>query len=490
MNPIIVLMNGGLRLDDQPALAAAAAKGAPILPLFVMDDAAHGQWAMGAASRWWLRQSLTSLSQSFEDIGSRLILRTGDTADVADALVAETGASGLYMLRGYSPTARKLEAVLHDLCAMRAIECRRFSGSLLIEPEHIATGGGTPYTVFTPFWRRARELVQTFTPTPAPKRLSAPDTWPESTPLAALKLDPVPAAWAEPIAANWLPGEAGARVMLEKFVAEVMVGYKAGRDIPGTEGTSRLSPYLAHGEISIRRIWHACQKAAALDEGAAGGSEAYLREIGWREFAHHLLYHFPDLPQKNLKAQFDAFPWREGDGAALKEWRQGLTGFPIVDAGMRELWQTGWMHNRVRMIVASFLVKDLLWHWHDGAKWFWDTLVDADLANNTMGWQWVAGCGPDAAPYFRIFNPITQGEKFDPDGAYVRRFVPELAALPDAYIHKPFEAPAEVLRAAGVTLGVTYPKPMVDRKLARERALAALASTRADQVQSLCHTGA
>ncbi|TNE62349.1 MAG: deoxyribodipyrimidine photo-lyase [Alphaproteobacteria bacterium] len=476
IDPILVLMNGGLRLDDQPALAAAERAGVPVIPVYILDDAVHGEWKPGAASRWWLMKSLEALGRSFEAIGSRLILRAGGTVHMVEALLEATGAKSVFMLRGYSPAARWTEAALHDMCKVRGVTCRRFAGSLLLEPEQVATGAGTPYTVFTPFWRRCRELIEDIEPTPAPLRLRAPEVWPESADMAELNLAPKPAFWADPIAASWVPGENGGRLMLDRFVADVMAGYQRTRDLPGQEGTSRLSPYLAFGEISVRRVWRRCRAFATAFETAESGAAAYLREIGWREFATHLLFHFPDLPEQPLRDQFKAFPWRQGPGDALTEWQKGLTGFPIVDAGMRELWQTGWMHNRVRMIVASFLVKDLLWHWRDGAAWFWDTLVDADLANNTMGWQWVAGCGPDAAPYFRIFNPVTQGEKFDPKGTYVREFVPELADLPDEYIHKPFEAPALVLKAAGVTLGGNYPKPMVDRRLSRERALAALGS--------------
>nr|WP_082719812.1 deoxyribodipyrimidine photo-lyase [Kordiimonas lipolytica] len=474
MKPILLLMNETLRLDDHMALVSACESGAPVIPLFILDDAGAGDWKLGGARRWWLRESLKRLEKSLQAKGSRLILRSGNTAEMVSGLLGDV--SAVYMTRSYSPIGRRVQEEIHQQCTVHDVDCRRFAGNLLLEPEDVRTKTGGIYEVFSPFWRRALELIDGSPPLGAPDRIPAPDAWPESDDLDDLKLDPKPAHWAEPIAATWVPGEDAAHDMLAKFLAEAARDYKAKRDVPGVEATSRLSPYLANGEISPRRIWAETQLHVMTNEQDRTGGDWFLRELGWREFSTHLLFNNPTLPVRPLKAQFEDFPWREGMDDKVEAWQQGRTGFPIVDAGMRQLWQTGWMHNRVRMIVASFLVKDMLWHWRTGEDWFWDTLVDADLANNAASWQWVAGCGADAAPYFRIFNPITQGEKFDPEGDYIRTYVPELSDLPNDYIHKPFEAPAGVLKMAGISLGETYPKPILDRKACRERALAALAS--------------
>lgn len=474
--PILVLMTNILRLDDHPALAEACESGAPVIPLFVLDAAAAGPWAPGGARRWWLQESLKCLDASLREKGSRLVLACGDTVAVLTQVIKETGAGGIYLTRGYSPHERATEEAVHDMANSVGLECRRFAGNLLLEPEMVQNKQGRPYEVFSPYWRRACEIIDSVAPQDAPEHVPAPDIWPESADIADLGLAPRPASWAAPIADAWQPGEVTARDRLTDFLEEASGHYKTARDFPSVEATSRLSPYLASGEISPRRIWFETQKFMAGHEGMEQGAQWFLRELGWREFSTHLLYHFPHMVRAPLKERFAAFPWRTGDGGMLAAWQKGQTGYPIVDAGMRQLWQKGWMHNRVRMIVASFLVKDMLWHWHAGEDWFWDTLVDADLANNSASWQWVAGCGADASPYFRIFNPVTQGEKFDAKGTYVRTWVPELADMPDDYIHKPFEAPAGVLERAGVKLGQTYPKPILDRKAARERALAALAS--------------
>ncbi|WP_417451066.1 cryptochrome/photolyase family protein [Kordiimonas sp.] len=480
MKPVIILMNGAIRLDDHPALARARDTGAPVIPVFILDDASAGAWRLGGARRWWLLKSLSSLQASLRKAGSGLVLRYGDTIECLKALISAADASAVHMTRSYEPEARKVQDAVHDLCKDLGVSARRFSGNLLLEPEQIRNKTGGIYEVFSPFWRRAQELIDDTAPVSAPVQLRAPENWPVSDDLSKLELEPKPAYWAEPIAAFWTPGEEAARERLNDFLKGAVLGYKDMRDYPATDATSRLSPYLANGEISPRRIWHETMIAIGGDKDIERGGNWFLRELGWREFSSHLLYHFPHIPQRALKSKFTAFPWREGHDEKVAAWQKGMTGFPIIDAGMRQLWQTGWMHNRVRMIVASFLVKDMLWHWRTGEDWFWDTLVDADLANNAASWQWVAGCGADAAPYFRIFNPITQGEKFDSRGAYIREYVPELAELPDEYIHKPFEAPAGVLKMAGIKLGETYPKPILDRKAARERALAALATTRQD----------
>lgn len=474
--PILVLMTNTLRLADNPALAAAASTGAPVIPVFILDEVTNGARKWGGAARWWLLQSLEVLAADLVARGSRLILRMGATVDGVCSLVDETGAGSVYLTRGYTPGEVHSETALHDALSDMGVKIRRFGGNLLLEPEMVQTKTGGTYTVFSPFWRTASQLIDATAPLEAPDHLAPPEQWPQSEPLAALGLAPKPASWAKPLAAHWDIGENAAMERLSLFLGEGIEDYKTGRDVPGVDGSSALSPYLAFGQISPRQIWHHAMQAAKTRGGPSSDMMCYLREIGWREFCTHLLFHRPEMQTKPLQQKFEAFPWGQGYSEKLMAWQKGMTGFPIVDAGMRQLWQTGWMHNRVRMIVASFLVKDLLWHWQDGEAWFWDTLVDAHFGNNIANWQWVAGCGADAAPYFRIFNPITQGEKFDKNGDYVRRFVPELSALPDKYIHAPFEAPKEILAAAGITLGKTYPKPMIDRKVAREKALSALAS--------------
>lgn len=473
MSATIVIMNNALRLDDNPALVAAMERGAPIVPLYVLDDASSGDWKLGGARRWWLLQSIKQLSEKLKACGNQLTLRKGDHTASVLGLAADVQADAIYMMRAYSPYERKTEAELHLKAGDLGISCHRFAGNLLAEPEQVANKSGAPYKVFTPFWKQLRTLVSVPPLNSAPKKLLAPGRLPRSDTTALLDLAPTPACWAEPIADAWQVGEDAAHARLRYFLEDRVAAYKRGRDIPGEDHTSRLSPYLANGEISARRIWQVSMKAAEVNPDCVPAIEAFLREVAWREFSWHLLFHFPDIVRKPLRPEFQAFPWREGVDETVVRWQKGQTGFPVIDAGMRQLWQTGWMHNRVRMIVASFLVKDMLWHWHVGEDWFWDTLVDADIANNSASWQWVAGCGADAAPYFRIFNPILQGEKFDKNGDYVRTFVPELARLPAAYIHKPFEAPEEVLKAAGVTLGVNYPHPVLDRKQSRSGALAA-----------------
>lgn len=475
-SPVIVLMAGALRLADNAALLSAVDSGRPVIPVFIYDQVSPKVRALGAASRWWLLQSLIELEAGLATRGSRLIVRQGKTQDIVSAIAAEVGAAAVHLQRGYTPAARDIEKGLHETLEADGIEVRRFGGHLLVEPEAVKTKTGGTYSVFSPFWRAAAPLIDDTAPLPVPDAMNAPATWPLSEPISSLGLEPEPAHWAEPIAARWQPGEAGARTRLAEFLATRVGTYREARDFPAQDATSALSPYLAFGEISPRTLWWEARGRMLKDATLRKGGEHFLRELGWREFSNHLLFHYPHMQSEPMRSQFKDFPWASGRSQALERWQRGQTGFPIVDAGMRQLWQTGWMHNRVRMIVASFLVKDLLWHWRDGEAWFWDTLVDADFGNNIASWQWVAGCGADAAPYFRIFNPVTQGEKFDPSGDYVRTYVPELAGLPDSYIHKPFEAPEGVLQMAGVTLGKTYPEPIVDRKAARARALTALES--------------
>lgn len=464
-------------MSDNPALAAAIDRGGPVIPVFIWAPEEDGVWRPGAASEWWLNRSLAALSAEIEKRGSKLIIRRGPTRTAVHDLLAETGASAVFWNRRYEPAAvardRDLKAELRE----RGISVASFNGSVLFEPWAIRNGSGQRFRVFTAFWRTCLTKAPVLPSKDAPGQLRAPATWPCSVKLSELGLEPS-IDWAGGLGETWQPGECGAQIQLRRFREEAIQDYPVGRDKPYIVGTSRLSPHLHFGEISPGQVWRAVQNL--MSEGIAGNRaacEAWLRQLGWREFAHQLLYHHPESPEQALRPEFAIFPWKT-DPRMLREWTRGKTGYPLVDAGMRELWHTGWMHNRVRMVVASFLVKHLLIGWQEGAAWFWDTLVDADLANNTLGWQWVAGCGADAAPYFRIFNPVIQGEKFDPSGAYVRRWVPELAALPDEWIHKPWKAPASILIKARVELGKTYPAPIVDHDAARKRALAALQTIR------------
>lgn len=462
---VIHLFRDDLRLDDNPGLAKAARSGV-VIPLFVFDPNAAGDQGPGGAARWWLHHSLHALDGSLRKRGSRLIVRCGDTLEQAMSVAREVKADSIHTSRGYAPWDTALESELHAALDDHGATFKRFGGRLLFEPESVATKSGDPFKVFTPFWRACLDLDQPSGRTAAPDELTAPETWPESIDIDDLRLLPTKPDWSGGLQESWTPGEAGAHDRLETFLDQAADNYKNGRDVPSKPGTSRLSPHLRWGEINPRTVWR------SVKEAGPRSCESYVRELGWRDFAHHLLFHFPTMPEKPLRKEYDRVPWRD-DGKALASWQRGQTGYPIVDAGMRELWQTGWMHNRVRMIAASFLAKHLLVHWRKGALWFMDTLVDADPANNSAGWQWVAGCGTDAAPYFRVFNPTLQGEKFDGGGDYVRRWVPELERIPDKFIHQPWEAGSLVLGEAGVTLGETYPAPVVDHKPARARALEA-----------------
>ncbi|MGI9501690.1 MAG: cryptochrome/photolyase family protein [Geminicoccaceae bacterium] len=471
--PVLLWFRQDLRLSDHRALAAAVATERPIVPVYILDDETPGAWKMGGASRWWLHNSLEALSQDLERLGSRLILGRGSSRDLLIALMEEAGAESVYVSRSYEPWARAMEEDIAGELESRGWTLHRFQGALLFEPEVPRTKAGDPFRVFTPFYKACLELGPPKPPLPRPlSSLPSPESWPSSDRLEDWGLLPMQPDWAGGFREAWVPGEVGAEVRLQRFMDEAMAGYSDKRNRPDIEGTSCLSPHLHFGEISPHRCWQAIEDRLAEGGKGAKGGRSFLRELVWREFSYHLLFHWPDLPEKAFRPEFENFPWDE-DQAALKAWQRGLTGYPIVDAGMRELWQTGWMHNRVRMIVASFLIKDLMIPWQVGETWFWDTLVDADLANNAASWQWVAGSGADAAPYFRVFNPVLQGKKFDPKGAYVRRYVPELVGLADDHLHAPWEAPKEALAAAGIELGRTYPMPMVDHGKARQRALQA-----------------
>jgi deoxyribodipyrimidine photo-lyase len=425
-----------------------------------------------------LHQSLASLEVSLRELDSRLIIRCGPTIESLKALVKETGAGAVFWNRRYEPAVIARDEKIKETLLVAGLVAESFNGALLHDPWTIRNQHGKPFQVFTPFWKHCLTKPAPESPLPAPRKLAALPQWPKSLVLDTLELEPR-INWAKEMRAMWQPGEAGAGAQLKRFLNDALLNYNEDRNCPGRAGTSRLSPHLHFGEITPRQVWHAARryaKAKRIPE-TTWCKWQFLTEIGWREFAHHLLCHFPNTPAEPLRKNFRHFPWRE-DTAFLKAWQQGRTGYPIVDAGMRELWTTGWMHNRVRMIVASFLVKDLLLSWTEGARWFWDTLVDADLAQNTLGWQWTAGCGADAAPYFRVFNPMSQGEKFDPRGDFVRRWCPELKRLSDRWLHQPWQAPAEILARAGVELGHTYPRPIVSHAIAREVALEAFSKIR------------
>ncbi|HPF25984.1 MAG TPA: deoxyribodipyrimidine photo-lyase [Steroidobacteraceae bacterium] len=475
---VVMWFRQDLRLADNPALAAAVATGQPIIPLYCLDDLGDGDWPMGAAQRWWLHESLAALDAALHQRGSRLVLRRGVSDRVLRELSTTADVSAIYWNRRYEPAVIERDRAIKASLESYGIEGCSSNGSLLNEPWEIRNQAGKPFQVFTPYWRHCLKRDDPIAPLAVPKQLTGPANWPATLPLAALELLPR-MRWYEAMARQWQPGERGAATSLRQFVQSTVWSYAENRNLPAIDGTSQLSPHLHFGEVSPRQIWHAVRKRAEQERipAAEWRTNQFLTEVYWREFAYHLLWHFPHTPSEPLRTEFKDFPWAAED-AQLTAWQRGRTGIPMVDAGMRELWATGWMHNRVRMIVASFLVKNLLVPWQDGARWFWDTLVDADLASNTAGWQWCAGSGADAAPYFRIFNPVSQGEKFDPEGAYVRTWVPELAKLPEKYIHAPWTAPADVLSAAGVRLDHDYPAPIVDLKETRDRALNAYQTMR------------
>ena len=463
--PALVWLRQDLRLADNPALDAAVKSRRPLALVYLLDDASPGRWRMGGASRWWLHHSLAQLSDAVEKRGARLLLRRGQAETEIPRLVREIGAGAVFWNRCYEPYAIARDKALKD--ALSAVSVSSFNGALLLEPWQIQTKAGEPYKVFTPFWRAALKQGGFRTPIAAPKRLNGFKGEPPGEKLKDWKLEPSSPNWAKNFAPLWRPGEAGALKALERFLEHQLQDYPQARDQLGQNGTSRLSPHLHFGELSPAQIYAAVESAAHAEPKLRSAADKFLSEIGWRDFSANLLFHWPSLPEQNWREQFDRFPWRD-DEAAFTAWSKGQTGYPIVDAAMRELWASGYMHNRARMIAASFLIKHLLIDWRRGQDWFWDTLVDADLANNAASWQWVAGSGADASPYFRIFNPISQGQRYDASGAYVRRWIPELARLPDAVLHCPWEADAATLKSAKVRLG--------EHARARQRALDAFAT--------------
>lgn len=464
----IVWFRLDLRTHDNPALHEAAKNGAAVVPVLIWQPDEAAPWEPGAASRWWLHLSLNSLAATLGDLGAPLIIRSGPSLETLLTLIEETGATAIYWNRVYEPSLIKRDSKIKEVLKGRGIEVHSFNSSLLKEPWEIQNSQRKPFQVFTPFWKKLSSEFECPNPLAAPKKLRALSKKIRGLPVNELKLLPsIP--WDKEFYEHWKPGEDGAAKALKKFTKNALRTYASDRDCPSLSATSRLAAYLHFGEIGPRQIWFEIEKACG---DRTRDAEPFLRQLGWRDFAHHLLFHFPQTPTKPLRPAFEQFPWKKNK-KLFTAWQKGLTGYPIVDAGMRELWRTGTMHNRVRMIVASFLVKDLLQPWQDGARWFWDTLVDADLANNTLGWQWTAGCGADAAPYFRVFNPTLQGEKFDLNGNYVRRWVPELSKLSNKWVHKPWECPAPLLEKARIELGKTYPSPIVDHSEARDIALEA-----------------
>jgi deoxyribodipyrimidine photo-lyase len=468
---VILWLRRDLRLDDNPALRAALDGCDRLLPVYIHDPDSEALWAPGAASRWWLHGSLESLDRALQALGSRLLIAQGESLAELRRIAAASGATRIHWNRLYDPAARERDGRIKQALRLDGLRVDSHKASLLFEPWEITTGTGEPYRVFTAFWRRCAARLSDIRPLPAPTALPPPAQSLDSLPLARLGLLPT-IRWDTGLRESWTPGETAAQARARAFVLNRIRDYATDRDAPARTGTSELSPHLHFGEIGPRRI-------LALVEGLCGDpgakpAEPFIREIGWREFAHHLIYHYPHTTDEPLDRRFSALPWREEDTERMfRAWQHGETGIPLVDAGMRQLWHTGWMHNRVRMVVASFLTKNLRLPWQAGARWFWDTLVDADLAANSLGWQWSAGCGADAAPYFRIFNPVLQGERFDKGGTYIRRWCPELARLPDTYIHRPWTAPSGLLGHAGIRIGRDYPVPIVDLKASREAALTA-----------------
>lgn len=457
----IVWFRNDLRLEDNPALLYACKRGV-VIPLYIWNSQNQDDWKMGAASRWWLHYSLSALQTSLQEkLGLKLIIREGDPVEVLRQVVLESHSDSLFWNRHYEPFQRMQEDQLFEAFKEK-LHLQSYAGNFLIEPHLLENKQGKPFKVFTPFWKAAQflEIDKPFSLPPTPEKCIHQ--------LLSLSIDSLQLLprihWDEGLKETWTPGEFQAKKLLNQFIKKHIDAYAQDRDYPGVSGTSHLSPYLHFGEISVKSIWQALQSLP--DEVAA----IFKKQLGWREFSNYLLFHFPYTTHYPLYKKFDSFPWKR-NAAYLDAWQKGQTGYPIIDAGMRELWHTGWMHNRVRMIVGSFLVKDLMISWIEGAKWFFDTLVDADLANNTMGWQWVAGCGADASPYFRIFNPVLQGKKYDPSGLYIRKWIPELTHLPDKWIHSPWEAPKEILSSVGLNLGDDYPYPIIDHTVAREEAL-------------------
>lgn len=465
MSKALIWFRRDLRCRDNPALVKACQQHDCLLPLYLFDEQCPD---LGAAQHWWLHHSLLSLEQQLQQQGLSLHLRRGDPLTLLQQIIRDFQIDSVYWNRCYEPAAIERDQRIKAALQAMGVHVESSNGSLFNEPWTVKNQSGDYFKVFTPYWKQSLKQI-TLPPPVTVSRWPKPVTGVSSETLDSWQLLPSKPNWASAFSDFWQPGEEGALQKLERFVHQGLQGYKEKRNQPAlTASTSRLSPHLHFGEISPWQIARAIEQARQTPACDHEAADHFLSELGWREFSYHLLYHFPELPNRNVKAAFDAFAW-QNEERLLHAWQRGKTGYPIVDAGMRELWQTGYMHNRVRMIAASFLTKHLLIDWRLGASWFWTTLLDADLANNSASWQWVAGSGADAAPYFRIFNPVLQGEKFDAKGEYVRRWLPELRGLDNKWIHQPWRAPASALN---LTLGMDYPVPLVDHDHARTRALA------------------
>ena len=463
-----------LRIKDNPSLESAA-KYKSFIPIYILDDENAKEFAMGSASRWWLHHSLQTLNKS---LGGNLLFFKGNPEEIFKQLLEDQDISYMSWNRCYEPWRIDRDKKIKKNLEEKNIQAESFCGSLLWEPWTISKDDGTPYRVFTPFYKKGcLNSIEPRLPNDSSSLKNVNTHKLHSSSLDSLDLMPK-IKWYKGFESEWSPGEDGADKSLDEFLDSGLINYKEGRNFPSQKFVSRLSPHLHFGEISPNEVWYRAKTKETLN-GIEKSLAHFHSELGWREFSYYLLYHFPDLPSVNFQRKFDTFPWQKND-ELLQLWKKGMTGYPIVDAGMRELWKTGYMHNRLRMVVGSFLVKNLLIDWREGEAWFWDCLIDADLASNSASWQWVAGSGADAAPYFRIFNPITQGLKFDPEGEYTKKYVPELKDLPNKYLFNPWEAPKEVLEVAGVELGKDYPEPIVDLKISRELALEAFATTKKD----------
>ena len=475
-SPTLIWFRSDLRLADNSALAAAIDLGSPIIPIFIWAPEEAGNWVPGAASKWFLKQSLESLGAEFAKHGGELVLRRGGSLETLLEIIKQTGANRVFWNRRYEPPLREMDITIKSTLRSNGIEVESFNSSLLNEPHTVSTGSGKPYKVYTPYWRNVKDREIEPVANPDLASIKFPKEYPLSLELDDLNLTSSQ-KWIQKFKPYWEVSEKAAQKHLQAFMEDRVEDYDLARDIPKEKGTSSLSPYLRWGLVGPRQVIHTLRSKHNMN---ATGPQVYSKEIYWREFAYNVLYHYPNTPDTPLQEKYADFPW-QSDVGLLNSWQKGHTGYPIVDAGMRQLYQTGWMHNRVRMIVSSLLVKHLLQDWREGARWFWDTLVDADLASNTLGWQWSGGCGADAAPYFRIFNPITQGKKFDPEGEYVKRWVPELSNVTSKYIHEPWVASEPELESFGLDLGIDYPKPIIEHSLGRKRALEAFATLKNSQ---------
>jgi deoxyribodipyrimidine photo-lyase len=476
----IVWFRDDLRLSDNPALTAAVERGGPVIPLFVLDDESPGIRPLGGAARWWLHESLSRLAAALEERGTPMVIRRGPAADVVRDVLRESGAGAVFWNRRYGQAARDVDAAIKTAGVDAGLEMHSFDAALLFEPWTVTNSSGDPFHVFTPFWRHCLTLGEPRAPLPVPPLAPAHPDPLATDRLEDLALLPTHPDWAGGLREANDPGEAAALRRLDEFVRNHLAAYPDQRNDPAAEGTSRLSPHLRWGEVSPFQVWHAVMSEARRDAGneqLQKATTAFLSEIGWREFCYHQLFHSPDIARRNLNARFDAFEWKDADPAVLRAWQFGRTGFPLVDAGMRALWRDGTLHNRVRMVVASFLIKNLRIDWREGEEWFWDTLVDADEANNPANWQWVAGSGADAAPFFRVFNPVLQSHKFDAQGDYIRAYVPELAHVPAPQVHEPWTLQQDLVAKAEGEDGGGYPAPIIDLAASRREALAAFDRT-------------